>query len=152
MTPKSLVPFVLVSLLACAGDEEGPSPQQLEEREVASRQACIAERLASRASDELRTLEGFGAVTGPLAFQQAYTQHADLRLAAYAQLDSALNRASTPDDSLRHERAAGGYQLRIPESGSVEENVIRSYETNFAVIFNDSDHPCNWQSELEAAD
>ena len=39
-------------------------------------------------------------------------------------------------------------RLRLPEPGSVEENVIRSYENNFLTLVTDEDHPCNWQSQL----
>lgn len=136
------------SVLAC-GDDAGPTPEQIETRDVAARQACISTRLAQRAVDELQTLENLLGNAGPVGFQRAYEQHASLRLAVFAQLDSALNHSATAEDSTRHAAAARGIQIRLPTPGSVEDNVIRSYETNFAAIFNDSDHPCNWQSELE---
>lgn len=149
-TLRSLRRLVLLApLAACAGDDAGPSEAQLEQRDVAAREACIAENLALRAADELQTLEQLMVASGPLAFQQAYTHHAELRHAAYAQADSALNHSATPGDSLAHDEAARGFQIRAPESGSVEENVIRSYESRFMAILSDPDHPCNWQSELD---
>lgn len=149
-------PLLLLGLLlvagACSRDDAGPSDDQLAIREIAAREACIGERLALRAADELRTLEQMMVVSGPLEFQRAYAQHANLRRAAYAHVDSALNHAATAADSTRHAELAGGFQIRLPESESVEANVIRSYESNFAAIYNDPDHPCNWQGELETRD
>lgn len=148
------IPFALLvaaAALAC-GDDAGPSPEQLETREVAARQACISERLALRAIDELETLEALLGATGPVGFQRAYEQHATLRNMAFAQLDSAMNRSPTSQDSLRHDELARRIQIRIPAAESVEENVIRSYESNFAAIFNDPDHVCNWGPQLERRD
>ena len=119
---------------------------------MAARQACIAQRLALRAEDELQTLQQMMAATGPLAFQEAYAQHASLRISAYSQVDSALNHARSPEDSTRHIERAQAYEIRRPEPGSVEENVIRSYERNLAAVLGDADHPCNWASDLESED
>ena len=153
MTRIALTSFrfllVLAPLAACADEDTGPSEEQLQARDMAAREACIAENLALRAADELQTLEQLMVASGPLAFQRAYTQHANLRRAAYAQLDSAFNHSATPRDSAGHDEAARGFQIRAPEAGSVEESVIRSYESKFMVLFGDPDHPCNWQSELD---
>lgn len=151
MTHNGSRPLVLIAILlacGCADERAGASAEQLRERDLAARQACIAERLSQRADDELRTLEEIGVFSGPVAFQQAYTQHARLRHAAFTQLDSALNHSRSPADSTAHREAARRFQIRAPEPESVEENVIRSYERNFAAILSDSNHPCNWQSEL----
>lgn len=144
--------FLALGTGACSPDDAGPSEEQLAIRDIAAREACIGERLALRAADELQTLEQMMVVSGPLEFQRAYTQHANLRLGAYAHADSALNHATTSADSARHAELAAGFQIRLPESESVEANVLRSYESNFAAIYNDPDHPCNWQGELEARD
>jgi hypothetical protein len=149
---RTLFGLLLPALFACAPDDSGPTPEQLEERRMAARQACIAQRLALRAEDELQTLQQMMVASGPLGFQQAYAQHADLRLSAYAQLDSALNHARSPEDSLRHMERAAAYEIRRPEPGSVEENVIVSYERNLAAVLGDADHPCNWASDLERED
>jgi hypothetical protein len=146
---RLLILLAPVAVAACADREGGASEAQLEVRDLAARQACIAENLALRAADELATLEQLTVISGPLGFQQAYTQHANLRHAAFARMDSALNHSTTAADSTRHVEAARGFQIRAPEPESVEENVIRSYESKFAAIFSDADHPCNWQSELE---
>jgi hypothetical protein len=149
---RNTIPWLLIllaPLASCAGDDTAPSEEQLRERDLAAREACVAENLALRAEDELQTLAQLMVAGGPLAFQQAYTQHANLRNAAYAQLDSALNHSATPTDSLAHDEAARAFLIRSPETGSVEENVIRSYESKFMAIFSDPDHPCNWQSELD---
>ncbi len=146
---RSLHLLLLVApLAACAEEQAGPSEEQRRERDLAARQACISQNLALRADDELQTLEQLMVTSGPLGFQRAYTQHAHLRHAAYARLDSALNHSATPGDSLARAEAARAFQIRAPEPGSVEENVIRSYEGRFRAIFEDADHPCNWLSEL----
>lgn len=146
---RALLPIALVVAAACADDETGPSEEQLQTRELAAREACITERLALRAQDELQTLEQLMVVSGPIEFQRAYAHHATLRRTASAHADTALNHAATPADSARHAGLAQDFQIRLPEAGSVEANVIQSYDTNFAAIFNDADHPCNWQAELE---
>jgi hypothetical protein len=147
---SAILSLLCVAVVACGDQAAGPTPEQIETRDVAARQACISARLAQRAADELETLEQMTGNVGVIAFQRAYEQHATLRLAAYAQLDSAVNHSPTPEDSARHAAIAEGFQIRAPGRESVEENVIRSYETNFAVIFNDPDHPCNWESELNS--
>lgn len=141
-----LLVFVVAS---CASDDDGPSAAQLEQQNAAARDACIAERLLLRAQDELQTLVDLQVGPAPLAFQQAYTQHADLRHTSLALLDSAYNHARSPADSTRYADASRGYEIRLPEAGSVEDNVLRSYETNFFQILDDEDHPCNWQAELQ---
>lgn len=141
--------LVAGGLGACTPDESGPTEEQLRERRLAARQACAAERLLQQAEDELATLESLGVTEGPVAFQRAFVQHARLRLAALAQLDSALNRAESTADSARYHDAFKRIQIRAPDPESVEANVFRSYEAKAAAILADADHPCNWQPELE---
>lgn len=139
---------ILLTAAACAADDTGPTPEQLEARDLAARSACVAERIAQRADEELRTLEELQMAPGPLGFQRAYLQHAQLRLRTLALADSALNHARSSADSVTLDSASRAVRLRLPEPGSVEENVIRSYENNFLTLINDEDHPCNWQSQL----
>ena len=147
---RSLLMATLAAVTAaCAGDAPGPTTDQLEARELTARSACIAERLTQRAEEELRTLEELQMAAGPLGFQRAYQQHAELRQRTLALADSALNHARSPADSAALDSASRAVRLRLPEPGSVEENVIRSYENNFLDILNDTDHPCNWQSQLD---
>lgn len=150
MRDRVLFALLCATLAACAGEPDGPSPEQLAARENAARDACVAARLHERAVDELATLEQIAGNSGIIGFQRAYESHAQLRLAVAAQIDTALNHASGSEDSAAHAAAAERIQIRAPDPESVEENVIRSYETNAAAIFGDPDHPCNWQSELDA--
>jgi len=127
-------------------------------RGEAARRACIANQLSMDSDDELSTLQQStgevggsvearlpqSAATAALTFARAYNQHASLRTAAYAQVDSALNHSPTPADSARHASSAARFELMAPEPGSVEENVIRNYEQRFAAIYSDARHPCNW--------
>lgn len=148
MKRSVLAGALLLATAACSPDDAGPTPEQLEARDLAARSACIAERLVQRADEELRTLEELQMAPGPLGFQRAYLQHAELRLRSLALADSALNSARSPADSAALDSASRAVRLRLPEPGSVEENVIRSYENNFLTLITDEDHPCNWQSQL----
>ncbi|HEX6924935.1 MAG TPA: hypothetical protein VF167_05875 [Longimicrobiaceae bacterium] len=143
--------LVAGGLAACRPDDSGPTEEQLRARRLAASEACAAERLLQQAEDELATLESLGVTAGPVAFQRAFVQHARLRLAALAQLDSALNHARSPTDSARYHDAFKRIQIRAPDPESVEANVFRSYESKAAAILADADHPCNWQPELEAS-
>lgn len=145
----SLALLLLFLVVSCATDADGVSEEQLRQQSAAARDACIAERLFLRAQDELETLAQLQVGPAPLGFQQAYTQHAELRFTSLALLDSAYNHARDPADSSRYETASRGYEIRLPEAGSVEDNVLRSYENNFFQILEDEDHPCNWQAELQ---
>lgn len=140
--------LLLLLIGACAPDQETADPAQLRQRDAAARDACIAERLLVRAYDELETLAQLQVGPAPLGFQQAYTQHAEFRYSSLALLDSAYNHARSPADSASYESASQAFEIRLPEAGSVEDNVLRSYETNFLQILQDADHPCNWQAEL----
>src|SRR5690606_17848712 len=52
------LPLLLLAIVAaaCGSEEAGPTAEQLRIRELAAREACIGERLALRAQDELQTL------------------------------------------------------------------------------------------------
>lgn len=160
-----LIPLLIFSAAACGGDaaDEAPSESLLARREAA-RAACIGAELLARAADNVATLEGNVAGTQPedpmaaltrtaqeaaLGFSRVYLQHAELRAAAAAQMDTAANYAATRADSVRYAEAARQYAIRPPEPGSVEANVIESYQQDFAQIYTDADHPCNWNFPAE---
>jgi hypothetical protein len=136
------------TLVACADEPEGPTAEQLAARQSAAAQACVADRLYQRAAEELATLEQLAGESGLVAFQRAYEQHATLRRAYTAQVDTALNHSRSPEDSTAHAAAAERLRISAPDPESVEANVIRSYERNAAALLSDPDHPCNWEAEL----
>ena len=143
------LPLLLTAVLAACGDDAGePTADQLAAREGATRQACAADLLARRAEEELAVLEQLPGSQNIAGFQRAYRQHAILRNAVAARLDSALNHSPTPADSAAHIAGARAIQIRTPDPETVEANVIRSYDENLVTILAEADHPCNWQSEL----
>ena len=155
-TPALLCVFLLLTGCGVFGDRE--PDEQTATRQEAMRRACIANELSQKSDDELKTLQQTtgeiggamgarlpqSAASAALAFARAYNQHAMLRTAAYAQVDSALNHSPTPTDSTRHAENAAKFELAAAEPGTVEANVISNYEQRFAVIYNDPRHPCNW--------
>lgn len=152
--------LALTSLaFAAACGDQGESPEARARRESAHQQACIANVLAQRADDNVRTLNDALAGTDPsdpvgqiarqatasaLEFARAYERHAELRLGAYGYLDSAVNRANTPADSVRYADRASSFLVRIPADGTVEANVMNSYQNDFLALLSDPNHPCNW--------
>lgn len=151
MRHRSLLPLLLLlpTLVACGDEADGPAPEQLAARTSAARQACVADLLLQRADEELALLEQIPGSANVASFQRAYRQHAVLRNTVAAQLDSAFNHSATPADSSRHAAAAEGIRISSPDPETVEANVIRSYDENMGAILSDTDHPCNWRSELE---
>lgn len=160
---KSFTALLLsASLSGCGGGESEIPPEVRQTRLDAARSACISNEIARRSEEELQTLEqSFGgaapqtgtgqqpAASAVVSFARAQLQHAQLRMAAYAQIDSAHNASPTPADSARHAAAAAGFQIRRPEPGSLEDNVIQDYDRKFTALAADSDHPCNWKGEVE---
>lgn len=154
--------FLIVAALLAAGCSETgdreASPEVLNERRAAYRQACAASELAEIAGEDLLTLEQVagnpssdplaalqrGAATAAVQYSRTYQGHADLREAAYAYLDSAANHSATPADSVRYHDRSNAFIVRLPVSGSVEENVFRSYQQKLVTLLQDGDHPCNW--------
>lgn len=158
-TPALLLSTLLLASCGLWGDKE---PDEATARRLeATRRTCIANQLSQKSSEDLKTLQQTtgevggalgaklpqSAATAALAFSRAFDQHAQLRTAAYAQVDSALNYSPTPADSARHAENAARFQLVVPEPGSVEANVISNYEERFAALYNDPRHPCNWLGE-----
>jgi hypothetical protein len=158
-TVLGLLAIPLLALGACQ-DDRGTVPAHVRaEREMAYREACVARHLAVRAEEDLELLEetvegydpadpmgaiGIQAAGAAVRFSRAYQAHADLRLAAHASLDSAVNHAPTSADSLRHIQRAQSISIRAPIPGTVEANVFNSYMANFEATLRDEDHPCNW--------
>ncbi len=154
------VAVALVSLaFAAACGDQGESPEVRAQRESTHRQACVAAVLAERADDNVRTLNDAIAGGDPsdpvvqitqratasaLAFARAYQRHSELRVGAYAYLDSAVNRARTPADSVRYVERASSFLVRFPAEGTVEANVLNSYQNDFLALLSDPNHPCNW--------
>ena len=149
---RRLLPVLICAVAACGDSETEARPEMSPSAVLAARHACVAEELARTAGEDLETIEaGFAAGAAPeglTLFARAYLQHAQLRLTAYAQADSALNQARTPQDSARHERAAAQMQIVPPATGTLEANVIASYEQKARAILADADHPCNWKYQL----
>lgn len=155
---------LLLALTACGKWGDRASEEATVARREAMRRACIANQLLQVSDDELSTLQqttgeaggsvGAGmpqsAATAALAFSRAFNQHAQLRTAAYAQTDSALNHSPTPADSARHAAHAARFELIAPDPESMEANVITNYEQRFAAIYNDARHPCNWLGQGES--
>ena len=157
---RKTIPILLFLLSASCGEPEAEVPAEVRAaRNTAARYSCAAQELAAEAAEDARILAStFGGGAAPnvgnaaLSFARAFEQHALLRAAAYAQTDSALNHASTSRDSSRHEAAAARFEIRVPAPGSIEANVIRSYEQKLTAIVGDPDHPCSWKHELGKRD
>lgn len=153
--------LLLMPLAACDRSPEPVPPEIARVRQQSDRGACVATELLRRASDDVASLEETLASTsvGPaaevtrragtaaLSFARAYQQHAQLRAARYALLDSAYNHSPRAADSARHVEAAQRLAIRQPEPQTVEANVVSSWERDFASLFGDPDHPCNWDFE-----
>lgn len=153
-----------VALTGCADAEEEPPPVSFENRRFAYQQACVARVLAAEATDDIATLEEVTAAADPddpvgalsarasgvaLEFARAYQRHAELREAAYAMVDSAVNYSATPADSARYAERGSRYTIRVPEPESVEENVLRGYQRDYEALMRDQDHPCYWDLPFE---
>jgi hypothetical protein len=156
--------WIVTLLLLGAGCDAGGTdvvPAEVRaQRANAARDACIATELLRRADANLDVLEetldattagpGIASITRQAAisafeFGRTYHQHAQLRAGMLANLDSAYNHVQRSADSLRHVRTAEGYGIRPPAPGTVEANVVQSYQRDFATIHQNPDHPCNWE-------
>lgn len=152
---------LVVALIALGGCDRstGMSPEVRERKVGAYSTACAARELAARALDDEETLAATAAAADPstpggqmtlagatavLDFARAYSQHAELRAAAYAYVDSAVNRSATPADSARYMQVADRFTIRTPVEGTVEANVMRSFDQKMVEILTNADHPCNW--------
>ena len=159
MKTRLLALIALVALQGCSGDSDEPSPEALENKEFAYRQACVARELVASGVDELQTLESVIANSDPddpigalnirataaaVEFARAYLNHAELRSGAYALVDSAVNHSASRADSAAYADRSNQYTIRAPNPETVENNVIADYQRDFATLFADEDHPCYW--------
>ena len=160
MRVHSIVTLVILGGAVGCGDDGGTAnPEVRERQEMAYRVACASRHLLAEATGNEEMLEAAVASADPasaegqvtittsnsvLDFARAYGQHANLRASVYAYLDSAVNHAATPQDSALYAQRAGAFSTRQPVQGSLEENVIASYDRNIAAILSNEDHPCNW--------
>jgi hypothetical protein len=150
-----------VLLCGCGDSNDGPTPEQLAERGQAFRDACASISILRTAADDLAVIEAAfatvdpsdaGAVFGQRAaaaahdYSRAYLAHAELRAGALTSLDSAVNHSRTPADSIRFTERAASYILRTPLSGTIEANVLTSYDAALVEILADPDHRCNWDT------
>jgi hypothetical protein len=160
MKKLCLIPFgALCFLVACKDTPRQESPEVRFEREAAYRQACVARALAQRATDDLQILtaatESFtlgdsasilsrDATNAAVEFARAFQRHAEFRLGAYAYLDSAVNHSTSAADSVRYLERASSFSIRSPEQGTVEANVLESYQQKIADMLADQNNQCNW--------
>lgn len=152
---------VLMALFfAGCGDqpEAGVPSEVLLERATAFRYACAAAVVEETAAEDLDILEGMAdyfqqsdttasrgaTANAAVQFARGYHQHAGLRASGYALLDSAVNYAATPADSIRYVERSRAYATRPPQEGTLERNVLESYQANLADILEDDNHRCNW--------
>ena len=141
----------LAALLSAC--DRGPTPEQREARREARLDACISEALNINARTRLATLDSLlvqsqargsvpALVSAPHKFAQVYATFADLRAHETAYRDSAYN-ASSKEDSTRYESMAASFRVNRPSPESLEENVIRDYQRDYAGSRRNPDHGCN---------
>jgi hypothetical protein len=150
--PLALAATIPALLLAAACDR-GESPEIRAQREAAFRQACASRTLALQAEGDYEMIAAGlqsedaltrMATTAAIGFNQAYLNHANIRYAAYAHLDSAVNYAKTPTDSAAYIARALSFGVASPETGSLEESVINDYDGKLQRLLMDRNHQCNW--------
>lgn len=153
----------LLLLCAACGDRdvERVPPEVLAARREAVRTACISGELLASAREDVTTLESSvppddGGIArmahlAALQYAHAYEQHATLRATNAALVDSAANHSPTGADSARHAEAASRIAIRLPQPGTVEANVLDSYQRDFLAVYADADHPCNWDVPADEA-
>lgn len=129
-------------------------------REDAVRDACISRELYARAEENHATLAELHGIEDPgidpaealppgpmraaYAYAQVYRDHAELRRASFAHVDSALNHVRSPADSTRHMQAAASLAPPRAEPGTIEGNVADAYARDHLSLREDADHRCNW--------
>ncbi|HEX5520845.1 MAG TPA: hypothetical protein VFX29_04080 [Longimicrobiaceae bacterium] len=165
-TPLLATTLAVLTLAAC-GERGAPRAGTSAETALrarhpeAARAACITHTLAQQAVDDLATLEEVVGATGAESsevaravqaragraaydFARAYLQLALLHEGAAAYADSAANHSATPADSTRYAARAAGFEISVPEPGTLEANITDTYTRRYAEIRSDPDHPCNW--------
>jgi hypothetical protein len=148
---SAITVIAVVAFAACEPSPRAEPPAVTEARQAAARDVCIAWALAVRAQEGLTALQEFqqepamaGISRAALEFAAAAEHHAQLRYAAIAYTDSALNHARTPADSARYMERSDAFEVRRPQPGTLEENIAASWMRDYAAIRADEDHRCNW--------
>lgn len=150
----------LALILSACGDRQAAVPPEVQARRIdAYRAACITQRIHAEADEDEVIIEEMILAADPatpegqmtlmtsnavLSYAVAFNRHADLRASVYAYVDSAFNHSPTPADSARYMARADAITLRPPADGTLEANVLTSFERKFAEMLADGDHPCNW--------
>jgi hypothetical protein len=157
MSRISGVLLLVVTMTACEPRREDAVASRTPAQDEAARGLCIATELVRASDEEIDVIEAalpadietnlqaqrtWQPQIAALQFAQVMYDHALLRRAAIAHVDSALNRARA--DSARHMETAARYTPVPPQPGSIEANVAQEYERRFARIRGDEDHRCNW--------
>lgn len=142
---------LLLGLVGCDrfGSED---PERAAREQAAERNACIHAELATNSRSTLRQLEQLMGATeagAGLAAQQyarAYSEYAELRAAATAYVDSAVNHARSRVDSVRYAETAGRFVPNAPDPGTLEANIAQAHAHDFRVIRDSTTHHCNQAS------
>lgn len=100
-------------------------------------------RLALRQMQQMMGASESGTAAAVQQYARAYSEFAELRATATAYVDSALNYAGEPEDSVRYVELANRYVPNPPEAGTLEANIARAHAHDLRVIAADTTHPCN---------
>jgi hypothetical protein len=159
MSRASWLPALLLLATACDTPRQAPEASRTPAQEEAARGVCIAAELVRTSDEEIDVIEASlpadietsaqaQTVWRPqllaLHFANVLHDHALLRHASLAHVDSAMNHRRTPADSTRHMQTAASFAPGAAEPGSLEANVAAEYERRYARIRADEDHRCNW--------
>ncbi|MDR0787191.1 MAG: hypothetical protein LBG44_04935 [Gemmatimonadota bacterium] len=148
-----LLAVTLSAAVSVSGCDRPEDPMIRAQREAAYRQACAAGVLARSAESDYETISlGLQsedelvrmASNAALTFNQAYLRHAEIRLTAYAHMDSAVNHAKTSADSTAFAERALSFAIAPADEGSLEAAVINNYDGKLQLLLLDRNHPCNW--------
>lgn len=158
--PRLAVLAALAVLTVACGDRPSAVPPQVQAQRIdAHRAACITREIHAEADEDEIIIEETILAANPdtpegqltmmtssavLAYAVAFNRHADLRASAYAYVDSAFNHSATPADSARYMARADAMVVRTPAEGTLEANVLVSFERKFNEMLANGDHPCNW--------
>ncbi len=148
---------MVLLVAACEPRQDQAAAARSPAQEEAARGLCIATELVRASDEEIDLIEAslpadietniqaqrtWQPQIAALQFAQVLYDHAMLRRAAVAHVDSALNRA--PADSARHMQTATRYTPGPAEPGTLEANVAQEYERRYDRMRTDEDHRCNW--------
>lgn len=161
MKTKLLTPFQRIRLAraatlglaaalgACEAAEPDVPAAVLAERRAAAQTACIAERVATEAAENLQVLSAGAALPGAgkaaHQFGETFARYAGLRAAAAAYQDSAVNLSESAADSARYAALAASVATLPPEPGTVEANAAAAFAQQVAAVRAVPNHPCSWE-------